>query len=140
MRQVARLSCSASGHAWLSCLPEDEALSLVRSQGFGTRREYGPRAPETEEALLKYLRKAQHLGFAIAVQTYTPWASAVAAPIRRPNSQEVSGVVVIAGPSVRFTEERMQALSTPLLKSVQELSLTLAGAGSVPRRSVRLVT
>jgi len=137
MGQVARLSCSASGHAWLSCLPEDEALSLVRSQGLGTRNEYGPRAPETEEALLKHLRKARRDGFAIVVQAYTPWTNAMAAPIRHPQTQEVSGVVVIAGPAVRFTQERMEALSSSLLKAAQELSVTPTASAFVTRRFVR---
>jgi DNA-binding IclR family transcriptional regulator len=124
MGQVARLSCSASGHAWLSCLPDDEALSLVKAQGLGSRKEYGPRAPETEQALLRYLRMARKRGFAIVEQTYTPWTNAIAAPIRHPKSLEVSGVVVLAGPAVRFTEPRMSELSSALLRSAQELSFS----------------
>jgi IclR family acetate operon transcriptional repressor len=124
MGQVARLSCSASGHAWLSCLLDEEALALVVSQGFGSRTEYGPRAPETKEALLRYLRKARKQGFSIATQTYTLWSNAIAAPIRHPKTQEVSGVVVIAGPAVRFTEPRMEALVPELMDAARELSLT----------------
>jgi IclR family transcriptional regulator, acetate operon repressor len=126
MGQVARLSCSASGHAWLSCLSDEEAFALVTSQGFGSRSEYGPRAPETREALLRYLRKARKRGFSIVTQTYTPWTNAIAAPIRHPKTQEVSGVVVIAGPAVRFTEPRMEALAPDLLNAARELSLTPA--------------
>ena len=63
MGQVGRLSCSASGHAWLSCLPDDEALALVEKQGYGLRKDYGPRAPETKPALLKYLRQTRKRGF-----------------------------------------------------------------------------
>jgi IclR family acetate operon transcriptional repressor len=136
MGQVARLSCSASGHAWLSCLSDDDALSLVKAQGIGSRKEYGPRAPETEEALLKCLRKARKQGFSIMIQTYTHWSGAIAAPIRHPQTQEVSGVVVIAGPSVRFTEERMLALSSSLLEAAQALSMTPSASASVARRSV----
>jgi IclR family acetate operon transcriptional repressor len=136
MGQVARLSCSASGHAWLSCLPDDEALSLVKSQGFGSRRDYGPRAPETEEALLKYLRKARKRGFSIVTQTYTPGTNAIAAPIRHPQTQDVSGVVVIAGPSVRFTEARMVAVSSSLLEAARELALTPTPSATMARRSV----
>lgn len=45
MGQVARLSYSASGHAWLSCLSDEEVLLLVKRQGFGLRSAYGaPRA------------------------------------------------------------------------------------------------
>ena len=139
MGQVARLSCSASGHAWLSCLSDEEALSLVKGQGIGSRTDYGPRAPETVEALLKYLRKARKDGFSMVMQTYTPGTNAMAAPIRHPHTQEVSSVVVIAGPSVRFTEERMLALSSSLLEAARELSLTPTRSGTVARRSERSV-
>lgn len=135
MGQVARLSCSASGHAWLSCLSEEEALELVKSQGFGSRTEYGPRAPETAEALLKYLRKARKQGFSVVTQTYNPWTNAIAAPIRHARTQEVSGVVVLAGPTVRFTEAQMLAMSSSLLQAAQELSLTPAASGIAARRS-----
>jgi IclR family transcriptional regulator, acetate operon repressor len=131
MGQVARLSCSASGHAWLSCLSDEEALALVMSQGFGSRKEYGPRAPETKEALLRYVRKARKRGFSIVTQTYTLWSNAIAAPIRHPKTQEVSGVVVVAGPAVRFTEPRMEAIVPELLAAARELSLTPARS-SVP--------
>jgi IclR family transcriptional regulator, acetate operon repressor len=137
MGQVARLSCSASGHAWLSCLSDKEALSLVKSQGFGLRSDYGPRAPETEEALLKYLRKARKQGFSIVIQAYTPDTNAIAAPIRHPQSQEVNSVLVIAGPSTRFTEARMLAVSSSLVEAAREVSMTPTQWGSVFGRSAR---
>ena len=124
MGQAARLSCSASGHAWLSCLSDEEALALVMSQGLGSRSEYGPRAPETKGALLRYLRKARKQGFSVVTQTYTAGTNAIAAPIRHPKTQEVSGIVVVAGPTVRFTELRMMALAPELLSAARELSLT----------------
>jgi IclR family transcriptional regulator, acetate operon repressor len=136
MGQVARLSCSASGHAWLSCLSDEEALSLVRSQGIGLRSAYGPRAPESEEAVLAYVRKARKRGFSIVTQTYTPWTNAMAAPIRHPKTDEVSGVVVLAGPSVRFTEERMLAIAPSLLEAARELSLTPGPSGTLARRPI----
>jgi IclR family transcriptional regulator, acetate operon repressor len=139
MGQVARLSCSASGHAWLSCLSDEEALSLVAAQGFGSRKEYGPRAPETEETLLRQLRKARRQGFALALQSYTPWANAIAVPIRHEKTQEVTGVVVLAGPSVRFTEERMVALLSSLLAAARELALTPTTSAGVGGRTVQSV-
>jgi DNA-binding IclR family transcriptional regulator len=110
---------------------DEEAVSLVNSQGFGSRADYGPRAPETVEALLKCLRKARKRGFSIVMQTYTPGTNAIAAPIRHPQTQEVSSVLVIAGPSTRFTEERMLAVSSPLLEAARELSLTPTRWGTV---------
>jgi DNA-binding IclR family transcriptional regulator len=135
MGQAGRLSCSASGHAWLSCLPEEEALALVARQGFGSREEFGPRAPQTPAALLKYLRKARKRGFSVVVQTYSPWMSATAAPIRNPQTSEVIGAVVIAGPHIRLTEEKMLSLSPMLLSAARELSLALGASPNLSRQS-----
>jgi DNA-binding IclR family transcriptional regulator len=130
MGQVGRISCSASGHAWLSCLPDDEARALVERQGYGLRKDYGPRAPESWPALLKYLRQARKRGVSVCLQTYTPWMSATAAPIRHPRTGEVTGAVVIAGPHIRLTEERMLQLSPALLQTARELSMaTIASPG-----------
>jgi IclR family transcriptional regulator, acetate operon repressor len=123
MGQEGRLSCSASGHAWLSCVSEDEALALVNKQGFGSREKYGPRAPQTPQALLKYLRLARKRGYSIAVQTFTPWMSAMAAPIHHPVTGEVTGTVSIAGPHVRLTEIRLHEMAPLLLDAAKELSL-----------------
>ena len=135
MGAIGRLSCSASGHAWLSCLPEAEALALVEKQGFGSRKQYGPRAPESRTALLKALKEARRQGYAIAVQTYTPWMNSIAAPIRRAATQEVIGTLVIAGPHMRLTEERLREIAPLLLEAAGELSLALAASPSLRARS-----
>ena len=49
----AKLSCTASGHAWLSTLSDDDALTLVSKQGLGKPGEYGPNAPASPTALMK---------------------------------------------------------------------------------------
>lgn len=137
MGQAGRLSCSASGHAWLSCLPEDEAIALIERQGYGSREEFGPRAPQTQAAVLKYLRQARKRGFSVVVQTYSPWMNATAAPIRNPQTKDVVGAVVIAGPHIRLTEEKMLALSPMLLSAAQELSLAMGASPSLASRQSR---
>jgi IclR family acetate operon transcriptional repressor len=82
MGRAARLSCSASGIAWLSCLPEGEALALVEKQGYGRRAEYGPKAPQTPQAYFKYLSAARRNGFALVLQTYSHRINTIAEPIR----------------------------------------------------------
>jgi len=136
MGQVGRLSCSASGHAWLACLSDEEAMALVEKQGFGLRKDYGPRAPETKAALLKYLRQTRKRGFSVVMQTYSPWMNAFAAVIRHPKTSEVTGAVVIAGPHIRLTEPRMLRLSPALLDAAQELSVAaMASSGLYGRQS-----
>ena len=134
MGQIGRLSCTASGHAWLSCLPENEALALVDKQGIGLRKDYGPRAPETKSALLKYLRNARKLGVAITERTYTPWMNSIAAAVRDPGTGEVVGAVVIAGPHIRLTDKRMQELAPSVIDAARELALAIvASPGLAPR-------
>ncbi len=133
MGQEARLSCSASGIAWLSCLPETEALALVLKQGFGSRAEYGPKAPQTAESFLKYLRSARKRGFAMVSQTYSNWMSTIAAPVRDPTTQEVTGTVNIAGPHMRLTELRMRELAPSLIEAARELSLALVASPGLAR-------
>lgn len=135
MGQSGRLSCSASGLAWLACLSDEEALTLVARQGFGSRKEFGPRAPETPDALLRELRKTRKRGFSIAIQTYAPWMNAAACAVRHPSTGEVTATVVIAGPHMRLTEERMLALGPSLVQAAQELSLaSVASPLLTPRR------
>ena len=128
MGQEARLSCSASGIAWLSCLSDAEALALVAKQGFGARADYGPKAPQTPEALLKYLRAARKRGFAMVTQTFSSWMATIAAPIRDVASQEVIGTVNVAGPYVRLTEPRMLEFAPLLMEAARELSLALVAS------------
>ncbi len=132
MGQVARLSCSASGHAWLSCLPEDQAMALIEKQGYGRRHDFGPRAPESRTAVLKYLRLARKRGFAITEQTYTPWMNTIAAPIIQQSTGDVIGAMVVTGPHVRLTEARMLELAPLVLESAHEMAIAL---GASPHRN-----
>ncbi len=137
MGQVGRLSCSASGHAWLACLSDEEAYALVSKQGFGSRRDYGPNAPQTKAALLKALRETRARGYSVAIQTYAPWMNAAAAAVRTPTTGEVAGTVVIAGPHIRLTEARITAMATKLQEAARELSVAIAASPGLgkPRAS-----
>ncbi len=128
MGQVGRLSCSASGHAWLACLSDDAAIALVEKQGFGLRKDYGPKAPETKAALLKALRETRKRGYSTAIQMYAPWMNAAAAAVRNPATGEVAGAVVIAGPHMRLTETRIAELSPFLMEAARELAMAIAAS------------
>lgn len=128
MGQRAQLSCSAAGFAWLSCLPEKEALAIVERQGFGSRAEFGPKAPETPQALLPYLRRARERGYSVAVGTYYDWMAAVAAPVRHPTHGAVIGTVSIAGPSSRLTDARLQEVAPLVVDAARELSALMLGS------------
>ena len=65
MGMDARLSCTASGHAWLMTMSDERALELVSRQGFGSTADYGPKAPTTIKALLGFLHAARVRGYAL---------------------------------------------------------------------------
>ena len=124
----AKLSCTASGHAWLATLSDDDALQLASRQGFGKPEQYGPNAPATPTALLKALRAVRKAGYAITEETYTPGLSAVSVAVQAP-SQGAVGVITISGPSVRLTGERMRALVPDLMAAAADLG---SASGSSP--------
>lgn len=133
MGAAAAFSCTASGHAILQTMTDDEALLVVGRQGFGKVADYGPNAPTTPTALLKALKAARKRGFSITIETFTPGMAAMAAPVRRPGQAPI-GAISIAGPHVRLTESRMLALGEDLLRAADELAAT-ADASPLLRRS-----
>jgi DNA-binding IclR family transcriptional regulator len=119
MGMDARLSCTASGHAWLFTLSDERALELVSRQGFGSAKEYGPRAPTTVKALLGYLNAARTRGYALIDECFAPGMSAMAAPVLR--GRQAIGVISIAGPRQRLTVDRLHKLAPALLTATGEL-------------------
>lgn len=115
------LSCSAAGHAWLSTMDDDRALALVARQGFGDPGRYGPAAPTTVEALLPYLRQARSRGFSMIVEVFAPGMSAMSAPIRRSGDPAI-GVVTIAGPQFRLTEQQMLLLGPTIVEAAARIA------------------
>ena len=126
------LSCSSAGHAWLSTLSDEQALQLVARQGFGQPEDYGPKAPTSVKALLACLRAARKRGFAMINEVFAPGMSAMAAPVRSGNGAAI-GVITIAGPVVRLTEERMLALGPALLSAAEDVAHA-SGASALFRR------
>lgn len=128
------LSCSSAGHAWLSTMTDEEALALVARRGFGKPEDYGPNAPTTVKALLAYLQAARERGFSMIVEVFAPAMTAMAAPVRSSHNGAVIGVVTIAGPLVRLTEERMLTLGPALLATTQELAMASSGSALLRKR------
>jgi DNA-binding IclR family transcriptional regulator len=114
-----KLSCTSSGVAWLSTLPEDDAIALVARQGLGRPPQYGPNAPASIDALMKQVRLARKQGIAFTVETYAPGLNAMSTPIlvnRGAAGNGAVGVLAMSGPSVRLTEAKMKQWA-PALKS-----------------------
>lgn len=117
-----RLSCSAAGHALLMTLSDEEAIEAVSRQGFGNPRDFGPKAPTTFAELTEMLGAHRRRGYALIRDVYAPGMSSMAAPVQR-RHEAATAAIVIAGPSVRFTEDKMQACGSALVATANELAL-----------------
>lgn len=118
-----RLSCSAAGHAWLMTLGEDEAIARVTKQGLGDPRRFGPNAPTSIKGLLKMLAGHRKRGFAAVQDLYAPGMSALAAPVQR-KGEPATGVVIVAGPSMRLDMKAMLRFGPDVVAAASELAMT----------------
>jgi DNA-binding IclR family transcriptional regulator len=123
----AKLSCTSSGHVWLSTLPEDDAVALVTRQGIGKPADYGPNAPTSLAAVLKAVRLARKQGFAITVETYAHGLNAISTVIVPPGKGAV-GVLAMSGPSVRLSEEKMRHWAPELMAAAADVARAAAAS------------
>ncbi|MFT4191954.1 MAG: IclR family transcriptional regulator [Comamonas sp.] len=114
------LSCSAAGHAWLSAMSDDDAMTLVARKGLGRAEDFGPKAPTSLQQVMTLVKAARRRGYSLITDVFAPGMSSMAAPVLDTAGRAI-GVVTIAGPSVRLTEPRMTALGPALLKTAQQV-------------------
>lgn len=122
-----KLSCTASGHIWLSTLPEDDAIALLTRQGLGSVAQYGPNAPQSIQAVMKCVRQARKQGYAIAVDTYARGLASISTTIMVPGRGAV-GLLAMSGPSVRMTEEKMLKWAPQLMATAAEIAAASAAS------------
>lgn len=122
MGKEAPLFCTASGHAWLAALSDEEALALIASQGMETDHPLGPNAPRSKEAVLEHLHQTRKRGYSWTHDSMGPGTAAMAALVRHPRDRHPQGVLSIAGPSVRLDEQRVKELGPALMTAAEELS------------------
>jgi DNA-binding IclR family transcriptional regulator len=120
-----KLSCSAAGHAFLSTMTDKEAVEVVERHGYGRPGDFGPNAPTTARALLTFVRAARKRRYSMIREVFAPGMTAMAAPVRN-RGGEVIGVVTIAGPMSRLTEDRMVELGPLLLRTAAEVGVASA--------------
>ena len=118
----AALFCSATGHAWLASLSDEEAITKVVHQGFTHLEQRGRCVPATIAAVLDCLAATRERGYAQTVETWAPGMASMAATVVNPATAQVTAVISISGPSVRMTEAVMQGLAGDLLTAALELS------------------
>ena len=121
MGRAVRLSCSAAGYAWLATKGDDEAMRLVTKQGLGNPDDFGPAAPSTIKAVMTQVRAARKRRYAMTVNVFLPAMSSMATPVYSATG-EVLALLIVAGPTTRLTEARMESLGQTLLDAAAELS------------------
>lgn len=128
------LSCSAAGHALLSTLTDDAATALLARQGLGCPEDFGPNAPTTLEAAMRFVQAARERGFSTICEVFAPGMSAMAAPVQDSDGRAI-GVITVAGPLVRLTPQRMEALAPALLETAREVARASSASALFRRRS-----
>jgi IclR family transcriptional regulator, acetate operon repressor len=111
-RRVA-LHASAGGKVWLASLPERRATRLALAQGL-TR--FTTRTLTTIDQLRDEWDRVRRQGYATVIQEYWDDVSSVGAPVRVGRNLQVVAAVSVAGPTVRFGQDRLRALAPRLIE------------------------
>ncbi|TVP46364.1 MAG: IclR family transcriptional regulator [Halomonas sp.] len=116
MGRVAPLASTATGHAWLACFSDAQALVQVERQQTNTLLSMSDKA-----ALCAQLALTRQRGFSTIQDSMGPGTAAMATALRDRHGTPL-GVLSIAGPSVRLTAERIDILAPALLGAAHELA------------------
>lgn len=122
---------TANGKAWLATLMNDEAIAIAIAEGLGkssSQRLVGPNAHRSVAALMSDLSVTRKRGFAIADGEAERGVAALAVAVREPRSGAVLGTTSVAGPVVRVTRERHEAIVRALNATAADLALGWPGA------------
>lgn len=121
LRAEVALHATASGKAFLSTLPSEEALKIVGRRGMpGLTGE----TLTSVDALGDELAKIRSDGYAIVEQEAEEGVSAVAAAIVPPQAVDgrAVGAISIAGPSIRMPTARLLELAVDVRETAEHLA------------------
>jgi len=117
------LHATATGKAWLSTLPLEEAMSIVEQQGgINHPSRYGPDVIRSLAKLQDELRTTAARGYGMAASEAEPGVTALAAAIRPDEAEIAVGTISVAGPSIRMGEKRIQELVPIVTATASELA------------------
>jgi DNA-binding IclR family transcriptional regulator len=118
---TAPVHVGAPGKALLAFLPQEELGRLLPTLSLA------PITADTitdREAFGAELVKTRARGYAVSIGERSPWAAAVAAPIRDRRGQ-ISAAVSVSGPSQRLTSRVLRELGAQVIKVAKEISAAL---------------
>lgn len=110
------LHATASGKAWLSTLPEDEAAQVLENRGLGAQTS---RTATNLSLVLSEIVKARDTGYAVTHEEMEAGVSAIATPVVPPEAVDgrAVGTVSIAGPAARLDPDVLVSFA-PALRQV----------------------
>jgi len=119
----APLTITSHGKAWLSTLPPDEAMRIVREEGFPPPGRYGPRAIQSIDAFAAAVDETRARGWGMSYEEGERGIAAIAAPIRPfgPNTPAVA-TCSVAGPLMRFGAEDIVRNATLVMQAANEIA------------------
>ncbi len=118
------LHATATGKAWLACLPEAEALRIVCARGFKADGRIGPNALQDVDALRAHLNETRRRGVALAVEEGEIGTVAMATTFRAgPDADApVAGTLSVAGPTPRMSEGRRGEITNALTQAARAMA------------------
>lgn len=124
MGQEIVLHATANGKAWLSTLPEDEALRIIFARGFQAHRALGPNSARTIDELRERLRQTRERGYGTSIEEAEVGTAAIAVPFYASTvpGSPVAGTISVAGPLVRIVPDRHESLADALHRAAQEIA------------------
>ena len=117
------LTVTSHGKAWLSTLPPEDAMRIVREEGFPPPGRYGPRAIQSIDAFAAAVEETRARGWGMSYEEGERGIAAIAAPIRPfgPNTPAVA-TCSVAGPLMRFGAEDIVRNATLVMQAANEIA------------------
>ncbi|RDJ26812.1 IclR family transcriptional regulator [Bosea caraganae] len=108
------LHTMAVGKIFLTRMPREQAMRLVREQGLLGKPASGPNAIQTESELELDLSRSEKQGFALAYDEGDLGTAAIAVPIVEQATGRFLGAVAIVAPTARWTKARLSEFAPAL--------------------------
>jgi len=117
------LHVTANGKAWLSTLPQEDAIRIASTDGLDIPGSYGPRALRSIDALVAALEETRARGWGTSYEEAEAGIAAIAAPIcpGGPNTPAVA-TCSVAGPVMRFTADEMTSKAKLVVAAANEIA------------------
>lgn len=114
--------CTAAGKVQMAFMTDEELEHYLPAKEL---KRYTPNTITDREEFKKHLKLVNELGYAMDNEELDIGVKCVGAPIRD-YTRRIVGAVSISGPSMRFSDERMEQELIPLVKkAAEEISLKL---------------